>query len=201
MFNLERLFPDIVFSSNSLISYLIKSSNKWCRHIVGCQVEKKQRLPSPCSRPFWAQILLNQPWQWVKEVETCCCCVFKNTWVMIWRIHIILRVGYDPMVMFFISFCARICWCRSHDQSKCPWWPCWFSASGPTGHCNNNDWSSGGQLIINRVINPSWGIHLFFSPQSYSYLYFILFIVVVVVVVFVLIVWLWLACCATALWL
>lgn len=40
MFNLERLFPDIVFSSNSLISYLIKSSNKWCRHIVGCQVEK-----------------------------------------------------------------------------------------------------------------------------------------------------------------
>lgn len=79
--------------------------------------------------PFWAQILLNQPWQWVKEVETCCCCVFKNSWVMIWRIHIILRVGYDPMVMFFISFCARICWCRSHDQSKCPWRPCWFSAS------------------------------------------------------------------------
>ena len=189
MFNLERLFPDIVCFLQTALYHILSS------HPTSDAVTllAAKCLPSPCSRPFWAQILLNQPWQWVKEVETCCCCVFKNTWVMIWRIHIILRVGYDPMVMFFISFCARICWCRSHDQSKCPWWPCWFSASGPTGHCNNNDWSSGGQLIINGVINPSWGIRLFFSPQSYSYLYFILFIVVVVVVVFVLVVWLWLA--------
>lgn len=208
MFKLERLFPDIVcFSSNSLISYIISyqviqqvmpSPNKWCRHVVGCQVEKNSAylrhvlafLGSNSSEPTVAvsqgggDMLLLRFQKFLGDD-------LKNPYHFEGRVW-----SYGHVFHFFLC---------TYLLMQEPW-PVQMPMAAllvfsVTGHCNKNDWSSGGQLIINRVINPSWGIRMFFSPQSCSYLYFILFIVVVVVVVFVLVVWLWLACCATALWL